>query len=53
MASGLGVGYKECCDCYKGRLRTTRYAVVAIGLAELHKSGFCGNLGRLRIHKVL
>ena len=47
MASGLGVGYKECCDCYKGRLRTTRYmyAVVSIGLAERHKGGFLWKLG--------
>ena len=35
------------CDCYMGRLRTTRDDVVAIVLA------FCGNLGRLRIHIVL
>ena len=40
-------------DCYKGRLRTTRDDVVAIGLAEHHKCGFCGNCGRLRIHIVL
>ena len=32
MASGVGVGYIECCDCYRGRLRTTRDAVVAIGV---------------------
>ena len=32
------------CDCYKGRLRTTRDDVVAIGLAEHHKCGFLGNL---------
>ena len=31
MASGVGVGHKECFDCYRGRLRTTRDAVVAIG----------------------
>ena len=23
MASVVGVGHKECCDCYRGRLRTT------------------------------
>ena len=45
MASGLGVGYKECCDCYKGRLRATRYAVVPIGLAEHQKGGFLWKLG--------
>ena len=32
MASGVGVGHKECCDCYMGRLRTTRDASVAIGV---------------------
>ena len=32
MASGVGVGHKECCDCYRGRLRTTRDAVVAKGV---------------------
>ena len=38
MATGVDVGHKWCCDCCKG-LRTTRFAVVAIGLAEHHKSG--------------
>ena len=32
MSSGVGVGHKEFCDCYRGRLRTTRDAVVAIGV---------------------
>ena len=32
MASDVGVGHEECCDCYRGRLRTTRVAVVAIGV---------------------
>ena len=32
MASGVCVENKECCDCYRGRLRTTRDAVVAIGV---------------------
>ena len=32
MASGVDVGHKECCDCYRGRLRTYRDAVVAIGV---------------------
>ena len=32
VASGVGVGHKECCDCNRGRLRTTRDAVVAIGV---------------------
>ena len=32
MASGVGVGHKECCDCYRGRLRTNREAVMAIGV---------------------
>ena len=39
MASGVGVGHKECCDCYRGRLRTTRDAVVAIGVGFLWKLG--------------
>ena len=30
MASGVGVGHKECCDCYRGGLRTTRDVVVVI-----------------------
>ena len=30
MDSGVGVGHKECCDCYRGILITTRDAVVAI-----------------------
>ena len=60
-ATGVGLGHKECCDCYKDRLRTNGDAVVAIGLAvdtqsgmtlhelaEHHKGGFCGNWGRLR-----
>ena len=45
MATGVCVGHTGCCDCYKGRLRTTRYAVVAIGLAEHHKSSFWWILG--------
>ena len=45
MASGVGLGPKECCDCYRGRLRTTRDAVVAKGLAEDHKFGFLWKLG--------
>ena len=38
MAKGLdggslgGVGHRECCDCYRSRLRTTRGAVVALGV---------------------
>ena len=32
MASGVGVGHKECCDCYRGRLRATRDTVMAIGV---------------------
>ena len=32
MDSGVGVGHKECCDCYRRRLRTIRDAVVAIGV---------------------
>ena len=32
MASRVGVGHKECCDCYSGRLRTSKDAVVAIGV---------------------
>ena len=31
-------------DCYKGRLRTTRDDVEAIGLAEHHKCGFLWKL---------
>ena len=31
-------------DCYKGRLRTTRDDMVAIGLAEHHKCGFLWKL---------
>ena len=31
MASGVGVGHQECCDCYRGRLRTTSDAVVDTG----------------------
>ena len=32
MASRVGIGHKECCDCYRGTLRTTRDAVVAKGV---------------------
>ena len=32
MASVVGVGHKECYDCYRGRLRTNRDALVAIGV---------------------
>ena len=32
MASGVGVGHNESCDCYRGRLRATRDTVVAIGV---------------------
>ena len=32
MASGVGVGHKECSNFVMGRLRTTRDAVVAIGV---------------------
>ena len=45
MATGVGVGHKQCCDCYNGRLSITRDAVVAIGLAEHHKCGFLWKLG--------
>ena len=31
-------------DCYKGRLRTTRDDLMAIGLAENHKCGFLWKL---------
>ena len=38
MAAGVGVAHKECCDCYKVILRTTRdNAVVTIWMAEDHK----------------
>ena len=46
MATGVGVGHTECYDSYKGRLKTTRDAVVDIGLAEHHKSGFLWKLGK-------
>ena len=32
VAFGVGVGLEERCDCYRGRLRITRDAVVAIGV---------------------
>ena len=32
MATGVDLDKERCCDCYKGRLRTTRIAVVAIGV---------------------
>ena len=32
MASVVCVGHKECCDCYRGRLRINRDSVVAIGV---------------------
>ena len=45
MASGVGVGHKECCDRYRGRLRTTRDAVVAIGVGRGPQIGFLWKLG--------
>ena len=32
MATGVGVGQKKSCDGYRGRLRTTRDAVLVIGV---------------------
>ena len=45
MAPWVGLGRNECCDCYKGRLRPTRDAVVAIGLAKHHKCGLLWKRG--------
>ena len=56
MASGVGVGHKECCDCYKGRLRTTRDAVVDTGYRGWLRTtnlAFCGNLVKRWIYRVL
>ena len=40
MTTRVGEGHNKCCDGYKGILRTTRDAVVAIGLAEHHTCDF-------------
>ena len=56
MASGVGEGHKECCDCYRGRLRTTRDAVVDTGYRGWLRTtnlAFCGNLVRRWIYRVL
>ena len=56
MASGVGVGHKECCDCYRGRLRTTRDAVVDTGYRGWLRTtnlAFCRNLVRRWIYRVL
>ena len=45
MASGVGVGNKECCNCYRSRLRTARDAVVDTGYRgwlRTTNSAFCG-----------
>ena len=50
MATGVGLGHKESFDCYRGRLRPQH---MLWRLAEDHNCSFCGNVVKLRMHRVL
>ena len=40
VATGLGLGYKECCNCYRGRLRTARVLLLLPGRLRTSKVAF-------------
>ena len=53
VATEVGVRHKECCDCYRDKLRTTRDAVGGYkAWLRTTNVDFCGNLVRLRIHRM-
>ena len=47
MATVISIRRKECCDGYRGQLRTNMVLLWLHKLAEDHKGGFCGHSFRL------
>ena len=43
----------ECCDCFRGQLRTIMALWWLHGLVEDHKGGFCDHSVRHRLQSVL